>query len=327
MATFSTPSYTGPLSDHFNGKTFFNPGPAPNYGPLAVFRWMLNRKPGPWRKFTPAEPAPPPPQRVDDLRVTFVNHATVLIQMNGVNLLTDPVWSERVSPVGFAGPKRRKPPGIRFEDLPPIDIVLLSHNHYDHLDEAYVRRLAREHQPRFIVPLGVDLFLKQLGITDVTTLDWWDSFDMGNGIHLTCVQAKHFSGRGLSDRNTTLWCGYMLEGGAGQVYFAGDTGMGDFFEEVARRFSAIRLSILPIGAYKPRWFMEPVHMAPDDAVAAYKTLGAAWSMGIHFGTFMMADDGEDEPVELLHKTLDTEGILRERFIAPGNGEAWDVPPR
>ena len=155
-------------------------------------------------------------------------------------------------------------------------------------------------------------------------MDWWDGAALGNGMHLTCVPAQHFANRGMFDRDTTLWCGFMLEGEAGQVYFAGDSGDGAHFDEIARRFTSIRLALLPIGAYRPRWFMAPVHMGPDDAVEVHRRLGAHWSMGIHFGTFAQADDGEEEPVELLNETLDKLGIPREKFRALANGESWGV---
>lgn len=325
--SYSVPPYRGPVSDHFDGDKFFNPGAPPQRGLIDVLRWMTNREMGMWPEFTPADPGPPPPKRVDDLRVTFVNHSSVLIQMNGLNILTDPVWSERISPVAWVGPKRHCPVGIRFEDLPPIDVILLTHNHYDHLDAPTMRRLARDHRPRIYTALGNTAFLETIGVGNAHDMDWWDQTDLGNGIRLTCTPAQHFANRGLFDRDTTLWCGFMLEGTAGQIYFAGDTGVGPHFDRIADRFTAIRLALLPIGAYRPRWFMSPVHMGPDDAVLVHKRLNAAASMGIHFGTFAQADDGEEEPVELLNESLDNEGIPRERFRALKNGEGWDIPPR
>ncbi|MDB5035775.1 MAG: hypothetical protein JWQ98_3016 [Chlorobi bacterium] len=325
---FSVAPYRGPVSDHFNGEKFFNPGGEGPHGLVDLMKWILNRDIGPWKEFTDAPPGAPPPKRVakGDLRVTFVNHSSVLIQMDGINILTDPVWSERISPVSFTGPRRHRPVGIRFQDLPPIDIILLSHNHYDHLDAPTMTRLAATHRPRVYTALGNSAFLNTIDVPNATDMDWWDAIDLGGGMRLTCMPARHFSNRGTFDRDTTLWCGFMLEGPAGQVYFAGDSGTGPHFEEIGRRFPSIRLALLPIGAYRPRWFMSPVHMGPDDAVRVHRTLKASRSMGIHFGTFAQADDGETEPVELMNATLDTLGIPRDRFRALENGEGWDVPP-
>ncbi len=226
----------------------------------------------------------------DDLRVTFVNHATVLLQIAGVNVLTDPIWSRRASPLPFAGPRRRRPPGIRFVDLPPIDLVLISHNHYDHLDLPTLQALARSHAPRFITTLGNAALLQREGIEPVTEMDWWQEQPLPGGLRLTCVPAQHFSARGLCDRCRTLWCGFVLHGRGGPIYFAGDTGWGSHFSEIARRFGPPRLALLPIGSHLPRWFMRPVHLSPAEAVRAHQVLGAQASMAIHFGTFPMADD-------------------------------------
>lgn len=323
---FSAPPYHGPRSDHFDGKKFFNDGDGET-GFLDLLRWIFNRDARPWRKFIPLEPAPAPPERVADgkLRVTFVNHSTVLIQMDGINIITDPVWSHRVSPVSFSGPVRHRPPGIRFEDLPPIDVVLLSHNHYDHLDAPTMKRIVAAHSPRIFTALGNAAYLDTLGAKGAHDMDWWDTADMPGGLRLTCVPAKHFSGRGTGDRDRTLWCGFVVEGPSGTIYFAGDTGVTKYFEEIAARFPRPRLALLPIGAYRPRWFMSRVHMGPDDAVHYHKLLDPAMSMAIHFGTFALADDGDEEPVELMNETLDTLGIPREKFRALANGESAEVP--
>ncbi|MCE7935916.1 MAG: MBL fold metallo-hydrolase [Chlorobi bacterium CHB2] len=321
----SSPGYAGPASDHFDGKRFYNPKEGAR-GFLDVLKWMSERKPGPWSEFRQIQPAAPPPQRVGkgELRLTFVNHTTVLIQMDGVNILTDPVWSERVSPVAWAGPKRHAGVGLRMQDLPPIDLILLSHNHYDHCDVATLSTLCRVHRPQILTPLGNTALLNAYGIGGSQDLDWWDAVTTRTGLRVTCTPAWHFSNRGLFDRDTSLWGGFMIGSEAGDLYFAGDTGFGDFFEEIARRFPTIRMSLLPIGAYRPRWFMSPVHMGPDEAVLAHRVLKTKWSMGVHFGTFAQADDGEKEPVELLNATLDKFSIPRERFRALENGEVWVV---
>jgi L-ascorbate metabolism protein UlaG (beta-lactamase superfamily) len=269
---------------------------------------------------------PPPPERVDGdrLLVTFINHSTVLMQTGGLNILTDPIWSMRASPVSWSGPKRHTAPGVRLDDLPPIDIVLLSHNHYDHCDIPTLRRLAVRYSPRIITSLGNTALLESKGIGRGVDLDWWQDADLSDALRVTAVPAEHFSGRGLGDRNRTLWCGFVIEGSGGPIYFAGDTGYGPQFDEIASRFAPPRLALLPIGAYLPRWFMSPVHMGPDEAVRAHQALKASASLGIHIGTFALADDGEDEPVEELKEELKKAGIPGDRFRALKPGESWEV---
>lgn len=257
------------------------------------------------------------------LRVTFVNHATVLLQTEGLNLLTDPVWSKRVSPVSFAGPRRHRAPGIRFEDLPRIDAILLSHNHYDHLDMPTLRRLAAEHNPAVFCPLGVASLVRRCGLRDVQELDWWQA-TMWRGQNLHCVPAQHFSARTPFDRNHTLWCGWVMEAERGNIYFAGDTGFGQFFGEIGRRFAPIRLALLPIGAYEPDWFMGPVHMTPEQAVKARELAGAATAVGIHFGTFSLADDGEADPLARLRRALAGRDTT-DRFWTLAEGEGREIP--
>lgn len=316
------------MSDHFDGTRFHNQRNRLKSG-FNVIRWMLQREPGTWRRWTDAPPGPPPPKRVegDRLRITFVNHTTILIQLAGLNILTDPVWSERVSPVGFAGPKRHRPPGIRFEDLPPIDLVLVSHNHYDHMDIPTLRRLHAAHHPEVITTLGNTRFLGMRGIDRSTDLDWWEKKDVEGGLEVICVPAEHFSGRGTGDRNMTLWGGFVLRHGDTTIYFAADTGDGPHFEQIRERLGPITLSLLPIGAYRPVWFMQPVHMGPDEAARAHATLESRLSMATHFGTFAMADDGEFEPVEDLLRGLEKEKIAPESFRALDHGESWEIDLR
>jgi L-ascorbate metabolism protein UlaG (beta-lactamase superfamily) len=320
--------YRGPATDHFDGLHFYNSGTGLR-GSGSVLRWLANRKPGPWRKWIDEPSGAPPPERVtgDGVRATFVGHSTVLIQTAGINILCDPIWSMRASPFSWIGPRRHRAPGIRFEDLPPIDIVLQSHDHYDHLDIPTVKRVASEWHPKFVVPLGVSARFVRKNITShehISELDWWQSVDMRNNLKITSVPARHFSGRSLSDRNKTLWCGYMIECPAGAIYFAGDSGYGSHFREIKRRFPKIRLAFLPIGAYMPEWFMGPVHVSPADAVRAHEELGAATSIAIHFGTFRLADDGEDQPVIDLQRALDARKPLNP-FFTLACGEGRDIP--
>jgi L-ascorbate metabolism protein UlaG (beta-lactamase superfamily) len=321
---FGAPRYRGPLSDHFDGRQFRNFAPTPMHGLGDFVRWRRTSAPGPWPEWIDSQPAAPPERRVAGLRVTHVNHSTVLIQMDGVNLLTDPVWSERASPVSWAGPRRHRAPGVRFEDLPPIDFVLLSHNHYDHLDLPTLRRLAAAHHPRVLVPLGVRALLDRARIGRVEELDWWQAASGPGALRITSVPAQHFSGRGLRDRNATLWCGYVIEGPAGRVYFAGDTGWGPHFREIHRRFGPMRLALLPVGAFLPRWFMAPVHLSPSEAVRAHQVLDASTTVGIHYGTFRIADDGLDDPRQALGQALAAQGRPRFWLLEPGVGR--DIPP-
>jgi len=293
---------------------------------LKFLKWMRNRRRGRWNAWTEAPPAAPPSERVaaPRWRATFVNHATVLLQGAGVNVLTDPVWSERASPVRFAGPRRHRPPGIRFEDLPPLDVVLVSHDHYDHFDFATVRRIAAVHPGAiFATGRGNRRRLAALGVRRAAELDWWESVEPAPGLRVTAVPARHFSGRGLR-RDRTLWAGFVVSNGAGTIFFAGDSGYGPHFAEIGARFPGIALAILPIGAYEPRWFMRPMHVSPSEAVRAAKDLGARAAIGIHFGTFELADDGEDEPVVELREAL-AKAPDAPAFRALGFGESWDVP--
>jgi L-ascorbate metabolism protein UlaG (beta-lactamase superfamily) len=310
------PRYRGPLTDHFDGARFHNHDDTRQGGFL---KWQLTKKPGFWPEWIDAPPGPPPPARVGDgaLRVTFVNHATLLIQIDNVNILTDPIWSERTSPVSFAGPRRHRPPGIRFEDLPPIDAVLVSHNHYDHLDLPTLRRLSA---PRVFTPLGNGALIGPRA----TELDWWQSSKLSDGVDVHVVPARHFCARGISDRNRNLWGGFVVTAPSGNVYFAGDTGWGAHFAEIGKRFAPIRLALLPIGAYLPRWFMQPVHIDPRQAVDAHLALGAATSVAMHYGTFALGDDGLDDPVRELRAALDERNETRFWILREGEGK--EIPP-
>ncbi len=325
--SFSAPRWRGAVTDHFDGKRFRSVEPLEDRF-AGFLGWITHRERGSWRDFTETPAGIRPPVRVDAgaLRVTFVNHSTVLLQMDGLNLLTDPVWSRRVSPVSFAGPRRHRPPGLRFQDLPPIDAVLVSHNHYDHMDLPTLRRLARAHQPTVFVGLGNAAYLEKRGVERAQDLDWWASASLGPGVTVTAVPARHFSSRGPFDRDRTLWCGWVVQGPSGAIYFAGDTGWGSHFEAIGRRFPDLRLALLPTGAYRPRWFMAAAHIDPEDTVRAHEVLGAGTSIPIHFGTFGQADDGEFEPIEELGAAVARRAAPKPRFVVLDNGESLEVPP-
>jgi L-ascorbate metabolism protein UlaG (beta-lactamase superfamily) len=323
----SAPRYRGPVSDHFDGKRFRSMEPRGSH--RGFLHWILNRDRGPWRDWVDAPYGPRPPERVagGGLRATFVNHSTVLLQMDGVNVLTDPVWSERVSPYTFVGPRRHRPPGVRLEELPPIDAILVSHNHYDHMDLATLRRLEEREGRRIPVftGLGNAKLLERERVPAARDLDWWQSADLPGGVTVTAVPARHFSSRSPFDGNRTLWCGFVVTGPSGSYYFAGDTGWGSHFAEIGRRFPGLRLAMLPIGAYRPRWFMSPVHIDPEAALRAHDALGAKTSLAIHWGTFAQADDGELEPLADLDLAMAARLEPKPRFLVLQNGESAEVP--
>lgn len=310
-----------PFPRHFDGKRFFNSNAPSARGFLDVLRWKLTSRPEPSARFVSdvVQSKPPFCVEANQLQVTLVNHSTVLLQQSGSNILTDPIWSERASPLAMVGPRRRRQPGVRWEDLPRIDAVLLSHNHYDHLDLATLRRLADRGQSQFIVPAGVAHLLRSRNIGPVQELDWGESLPLAHTV-IHAVPAAHFSARGIFDRNLTLWCGYVIETADGITYFAGDTGFGGHFASIRERFGAPRLALLPIGAYEPRWFMAPVHMAPDEAIKAHEILGARTSVAIHHGTFQLGDESIDTPKRSL-----IECARDQSFLVLDNGQSVTLP--
>ena len=306
---------------HFDGQRFYNPGSPQTPGFLSVVRWQLTGRRERSPRFIADVTPSTPPRRVEGggLRVTLVNHSTVLLQCRGSNILTDPIWSERAGPFRWTGPRRRRAPGILWDDLPPIDAVLVSHNHYDHLDVPTLRRLAARGDSVFVVPAGVGRLLSREGIGPVYELDWGEVFSLPNSaIH--SVPALHFSARGAFDRNRTLWCGYMIECQARLTYFAGDTAFGEHFAEIRKKFGPPDLALLPIGAYEPRWFMSAVHMGPEEAVRAHEILAAKASVAIHHGTFQLADDGIDTAERQLMANES-----HETFRVIHNGEFAEIP--
>ncbi len=341
---------------HAPGGGFRNPWPgARPSGGAALARWMLvervahPRAPDPdprvaFPRVASAFRAPRAP--ADVVTATWVGHSSWLVQLGGWNVLLDPVWGERASPLAFAGPRRFTPPGVAFDALPPVDLVVLSHDHYDHLDAPTVRRLAgRDPGARWVAPLGVAARLRALGVpaASVGECDWWDEATAGP-LEATCVPARHFSGRGLGDRDRTLWCGWVLRargvgasaaasGGAAPraVYYAGDTALHPDFAEVARRCGPVALAILPVGAYAPRWFMRPVHCDPEDAVAAYDAFCAGQRAAhplapdpvlgaTHFGAFKLTDEPTDEPPRRTRALWEAAGRDASRLWVPRHGE-------
>lgn len=323
-AWFSTPAYKGPITDHFDGEKFYNPWEMEATKGLAdVMKWGFSREPGKWTKNYEAVQSSKPASRTDELHITMINHSTVLVQGDGKNILFDPIWSERTSPVSFAGPERQLPPGVQFQDLPPIDLVFYSHNHYDHLDLPTLKRLIEAHNPTFIVPLGIDLFLKKNGVEKVVALDWWEQ-TMQENLLIHAIPARHFSGRGLLDRDKSLWAGFTLNFAGGRVYFAGDTGYAPVFKEVPERIGPIKVAMVPVGAYKPRWFMGPVHTDPAEGVQIFEDVKAEYGIPIHFGTFPLADEGQGEAENELRNVLQDKGLHNPHFKILKNGQVWNL---
>lgn len=294
----------------------------------------------------PRPPATPTPRQAPDLAfisanaraggamvpaATWIGHASVLVQLGGLNVLTDPIFSERSSPVQLVGPRRAVPPGLTLEQLPRIDVVVISHNHYDHLDEGSVRALARQADgpPRFLVPLGNKAWFESLGITSVSELDWWQSLRVG-AVEFVHTPVQHWSGRSLTDRLQTLWGGWAMFAPGFSAYFAGDTGYSKDFADIGHRFAArggFDLALIPIGAYEPRWFMTNQHVNPDEAVLMHRDLGARRSLGIHWGTFELTDESLDEPPKALTTARKAAGVSDDEFFLLAVGQTRKLPLR
>jgi L-ascorbate metabolism protein UlaG (beta-lactamase superfamily) len=327
----SQPYYTGPVSDHFDGTRFFDPHGAPPKPFTDLLRWQFGGdERARWPESWPLERTDVPPPRVegDAIRLSYVGHATILMQTRGLNILFDPVWSERVSPVSFAGPKRVNAPGVAFEALPKIDLVLVSHGHYDHLDVETLSRLQAVHQPRVITPLGQDAIMKAFDpAIRAEAHDWGDRVAIGNDMAVHLAPMRHWTARGLFDRNKALWAAFVVEAPGGLVYHIGDTGYGDghHFREAKRRFGGFRLAILPIGAYEPRWFMRDQHMNPAEAVQVMIDCGAQRALAHHWGTVQLTNEAIEEPRVALHAALAERAIAPDLFRAIRPGETWDLP--
>jgi L-ascorbate metabolism protein UlaG (beta-lactamase superfamily) len=325
--------YTGPDSDHFDGERFFDPHGAPPRSRRDLFRWFVDRRlhgtKSKWPAWAPSPYADRPPARVEGAawRISYVGHASWLIQAAGLNLLLDPIWSKRASPFRSVGPKRVNDPGIAFADLPPIDVVLVSHGHYDHLDIATLSRLTAAHRPRVITPLGNDTIMRKHDpAIAAEACDWESRLEVGAGTAVTLVPARHWSARNLSDRNMSLWASFVIETPGGRIYFVADSGYGDgrHFRVARERHGPFRLAILPIGAYEPRWFMQDQHMNPAEAVRALIDCGAEFALAHHYGTFQLTDEAIEAPLVALDEALRVAGISPERFRALRPGQVW--PP-
>lgn len=259
---------------------------------------------------------------IGQIHYSVINHATTLIQVDGINILTDPIWSDRCSPVSFVGPKRVHRPGINFEDLPPIDLVLISHNHYDHLDLPTLKLLDQKFSPKFLVGLGQEIFLKGEGLKDVTEMDWYERFDF-KGMPIDFVPAHHWSGRGFFDRFQMLWGGFVISSHKGPIYFAGDTGYSPLFQELRQKYGPMKLSFLPIGAYEPRWFMKAAHVNGEEAFLVHNELESEISVGMHFGTFQLTDESREDPIQKMQEII-SKNPTAKPFIVPEFGKIYQL---
>ena len=311
-----------PRPPHHHGKKFRNVSGPAGRTLMHYLRWAVLGKKKRWPRRVESRHPLQLSQTTssDSVATTFIGHSTFLLQIGGQNLLTDPVYSERVGPFNLGGPRRAHAPGVPFEKLPPIHGVLLSHNHYDHADLATLRRLQRAFDPWIITSLGNERFLRLEGFHKVTELDWWESWSPDASLEITHTPAQHFSSRHPFDRDRTLWGGFVILSRALRVYFVGDSGYGPHFPEIGQRAGPMDLALIPIGGYEPRWFMKPAHINPAEAVQVHLDVSSRQSIAMHFGTFQLADEGIDDPIRELRAALKHDGVPEQRFIVPEFGE-------
>lgn len=318
--------YQGPVSDHFDGVRFFNPDGTGPKGPLSLLRWQLTESKAAWPSHFPSPyPNDRPPARVAGahVRVSYIGHASFLVQTAGRNILIDPVWSKRASPLKAIGPKRVNAPGIAFEHLPPIDLVLVTHNHYDHMDTDALGRLWQAYGAPVVTPLGNDAILRGAipGI-NVGAQDWHAEMDLGDGMRVHFEPTVHWSARGMGDRRHALWASFVIETPARKIYCVGDSafGSGSTFRQVAARHPRIDLALLPIGAFEPRWMMASSHMNPNEAIRAFELCGAEAALGHHWGTFQLTNEAVEQPSIDLAAARQARGLADDRFIALRPGQ-------
>ena len=322
------PQYDGMFSDHFNGSHFYNKYTVKEEKAKKFWKMRLTEPFEKWPSWVEIKPQAKDKvhDRIDkdNLKVTFINHASILIQTANVNILTDPIWSKRCSPFSYIGPKRVHNPGMKLENLPKIDIILISHDHYDHLDINSLKQLQKKFNPTILVGLGVSKILKDHGIKNTFELDWWDKVQVHQGLDINFTPAEHWSGRGFRDTNTTLWGGYFITTPKYKVYFAGDSAVSPIFKDIRNRYGDPDISFLPIGSFLPRWFMKPSHMSPDEAVFAHKMLRSKKSVGIHWGTFQLSAEAREAPVSELKKANKKYNVPNDEFVVMLPGESMFI---
>jgi L-ascorbate metabolism protein UlaG (beta-lactamase superfamily) len=318
--------YSGPVSDHFDGKHFFGPQRSGGKRLGDLLKWAISGERAKWPRWIENAPQAAAPPRVasSDIRLTMIGHVTVLIQTAGLNIVTDPVWSNFAGPLPFAGPRRVRAPGIAMADLPPIDIVLVSHSHYDHLDTASLKQMVALYDPLIITPLGNDrIITKAAPKARVKVIDWDERTSFGEAI-IEAEPVNHWSARSLSDRNEALWAGFTLHAAGKRCFINCDSGFagGWWAERLIAKHGSIDCALLPIGAYAPRWFMADAHMDPDEAVLVHQIFGCPPTLGYHWGTFQLTDEAIDEPPARLAEALKREGLDTQRFRTLDPGEGW-----
>jgi L-ascorbate metabolism protein UlaG (beta-lactamase superfamily) len=308
----------------FNGVKFDNIEPFDDKSIFDLLSWKIKaiNESTPWPDEIDSKQFKPSSQRSVKPIITVISHASVLIQIDNLNILTDPHYSLRASPVQFAGPKRVVKPGIAFDDLPSIDIVLISHNHYDHLDLDTLKRLNDRDAPKFVAGLKTKSFLKENGIEAAVDLDWWQNIT-ANNTRITFVPSQHWSARGIFDKREMLWGGFYIENNY-KIYFAGDTGYGKFFKIIKEKLGAPDLSLIPIGAYEPRWFMKDAHLNPKDSLQAFRDLESKKMIGIHFGTFKLTDEGYNDPIKTLNEEIKNLNMDPLKVIIPTFGKPYSI---
>ncbi len=320
--------YTGPVSDHFDGTHFFGPVRSGGKGLGQLLKWQLSGTRAKWPDWIENAPFLPPPERVagSAIRLTMIGHVTVLIQTAGINILTDPVWSMRMSPFRFVGPKRVRAPGVALADLPPIDVVLVSHNHYDHLDVATLKQLVTTHNPQIITPLGNDTIIRKAApAARITAIDWDERVTFGDLV-VEAEPVNHWSARWSSDRNEALWAAFTLHTPEKRLFVNCDSGFagGWWVERLMAKHVSFDAALSPIGAYAPRWFMADAHMDPDEAVTVHQMMGGPPTLGYHCGTIQLTDEPIEEPAQRLAAAVAREGIDPARFRTLEPGESWEI---
>ena len=310
-----------PVSDHCDGELFFNPHACTDRTLRDLLRWWRTRTAVPWPTAVPVgTPGPLPGVPAGRVAATFIGHSTFLLRTTALSVLTDPVFTRHAGPLGRFGPRRVRPPALSLDQLPAVDVVLVSHNHYDHLQWTSLGEIDRRFGPVLAAPLGLAAFLRRAGLRRVVELDWWERARLERPDRITLVPAQHFSARTPFDRNRTLWGGFVVESGGRTIYVVGDSGYSPQFREIGARFPSIDLALIPIGAYEPRWFMQPVHVNPEEAVRIHLAVGSRGSVAMHYGTFHLTDEGIDEPIERLAQARDAAGLSAGAFRAMGFGE-------
>ena len=318
---YQTSRYHGPKSDHFDGNVFVNMPPYSQHNFFDVIRWSFTANRAKWPTHVDNNSLPNlNPVSGNQVKTTYINHATMLLQTENLNLLTDPIWTKRASPFFWFGPKRVRAPGVAFENLPQIDVVLVSHNHYDHLSLPTLKMLSDKFHPVIIVPLGLKDLLERHGILNVIELDWWQTYSVKNAV-ITFLPTQHWSQRGVGDKCKTFWGSYGIVTSNKHIYFAGDTGYSPLFKEIRQKWGKPDLALLPIGSNQPAWFMKENHMNPAEAVQAHQDLQATHSIGIHFGTFQLSDEAIDQPLIDLNHAKSIQKLVSDEFITLDVGES------